>query len=212
MFGMLDYRAHKLYKVLVFPIIFVLTVLNIFCLPIIAYLIAINYASESVWQFLLAVVTLFLIGIPWFFIVKMILAIPEAIFNFLLDPEPADGRTKEEAKLVVVSGQKGITLLEFNKPASEWSDEAIEALSRISLTSRLFQNKIRKRFYALKDYYMNNPDLKPGEYNNIKFLKESNLAIGWLESIISNPFWRVLVLQGLTLLVLLIFYPHTAPH
>jgi hypothetical protein len=212
MFGMLDYRAHKLYKVLVYPFAYVLGLLNIICLPIIAYLIAINYSSERTIQFLLAFLVLFLIGIPWFFIVKMILAIPKAIFNFLLDPEPANGRTKEEAKLVVETGQKGITLLEFNKPASEWSDEAIEALSRISFASRLFQDQIIKRVYAIKYHYMNNPDLHQGEYNTNKFLKENKLALGWLETIITNPMWRGIVLQGLTLLVILIVYPYIALH
>jgi hypothetical protein len=42
MFGMLDYRAHKLYRVLVYPVSLALLMFEIVCLPIIAYLIAIK--------------------------------------------------------------------------------------------------------------------------------------------------------------------------
>ena len=60
MFGMLDYRAHKLYKVLVFPFNFVLSLFAILGLPIISYLIAAYFSSQRIIQLLLAVVICFL--------------------------------------------------------------------------------------------------------------------------------------------------------
>jgi hypothetical protein len=47
MFGMLDYRAHKLYALLVYPIAYALRLTAIFGLPIISYLIAVTYASRE---------------------------------------------------------------------------------------------------------------------------------------------------------------------
>jgi hypothetical protein len=201
MFGMLDYRAHKLYRVLVSPVVFVLSIFNIVCLPIVAYLIAIYFASRQGLQFLLALVVLFLLGIPWYFGVRMILAIPVGIFNFLIDPEPAEGRTKEEAKMVVESGDKAILLLKLNKPVSEWTDEDIEVVAGIS--SIFFRGAVRQRIYAIREYYLDNPDVAKSEYATNKFLKQAGLSMGWLETAATNPMLRVLILQLAVLLIIL---------
>jgi hypothetical protein len=145
---------------------------------------------------------MFLLGIPWLLVVKLVLAIPTAIFNFLLDPEPSGGRTNEEAKLVVQNGQKAIALLELNRPATEWSDEAIEAVSQLTLTSRLYQRKIQDRLYSLRDHYVSNPQLCQSEYNSKRFLSENNLQIGWIEAVVTNPMYRCWVLQHLFLLAI----------
>ena len=204
MFGMLDYRAHNLYKLLVYPVTFVLSVVALFCLPILAYLIAVRFVSDRLVQLAVSAVVLFLLGIPWFFLVKMVCAIPLAIFNFLIDPEPAQGRTKEEALLVVRSGEKGITVLTFNKPATEWTDAAIGAISRLTLTSSFFQTNIRKRLYALRDHYLKHPHLTPNEYNTNKFLKEHKLTMGWMEKVITVPVWRNTAIQYFILLLIFI--------
>ena len=204
MFGMLDYRAHNLYKLLVYPFTFVLSIVALFCLPILAYFIAVHFVSDRLVQLAVAAVILFLLGIPWFFIIKMIVAIPVAIFNFLIDPEPAEGRTKEEALLVVRSGKKGITALTFNRPPNEWTDEAINAFSRLTLTSMFFQTNIRKRVYALRDYYLKHPNLTPNEYNTNKFLKEHRLTMGWVEKIITVPMWRSTAIQYFILAMIFI--------
>jgi hypothetical protein len=202
MFGMLDYRAHKLYKVLVYPVTFVIGLFNIICLPILSYIIAMQLSQDRVVQLIAAVIIFFLIGIPWFFVIKMLVAVPVGIFNFLVDPVPAEGRTKEQAQVVVHAGQKGVTLLTFDRPAIEWTDEAIESLSRITMTSRIFQREIRTRVYALRDYYLEHPELAPNRYTSDKFLKENQMKMGWAETAITNPFWRSVILQHLTLLAM----------
>jgi hypothetical protein len=201
MFGMLDYRAHNLYKLLVYPITFILSIVALFFLPILAYFIAVHFVSGRLIQLAVAAVILFLLGIPWVFAAKMIVAIPVSIFNFLIDPEPTQGRTKEEALLIVQSGKKAITTLKFNKPASEWTDEAIDALSRLTLTSSLFQSDIRRRIYAVRDHYLKHPNLTPNEHNTRKFLKEHKLTIGWMEKVITVPMWRNTTIQYFILLM-----------
>jgi hypothetical protein len=203
MFGMLDYRAHKLFRVLVKPAVFLLSILNILCLPFIAYLIAIKIASVPGTQFLLALAVLFLLTIPWSFVVKMILAVPVGIFNFLIDPEPAGGRSKEEAKVVVASGDKGIFLLEFGKkPVSAWTDEDIDRIAKIN--SRFFQRTVRQRLHAMRKYYNDNPAVVPNGKTNKKFLTEKGLSVGWLETIVTNPNWTGPILQLAALLVIFI--------
>ena len=199
---MLDYRAHKLYGVLVSPVLFVLSVLAIFCLPLIAYLISAQFVSQPALQFLLSVIVLFLLGIPWFFVAKILIAVPVGIFNFLIDPEPADGRTKDEAKMVVASGNKAIVLLKFERPAYEWKDEDIERIATLNLTTRLFKTAVRERLYAIREYYLDHPDVMQNAYSTKKFLAENRLSIGWLESVVTNPVFRNTALQFTVLLVL----------
>jgi hypothetical protein len=202
MFGMLDYRAHKLYWVLVFPVVFVLFLFAVFCLPLFAYLISAKFVTQLALQFLLAVIVLFLLGIPWFFVVKVLVAVPVGLFNFLIDPEPADGRTKDEAKLVVADGNKAIVLLKFGRPAYEWTDEDIERLATLNFTTRLFQTALRERLFAIREYYLDHPDVMQNEYNTKKFLAENGLSIGWFESVVTNPVFRTTALQYAVLLVL----------
>ena len=202
MFGMLDYRAHKLYAVLISPVVFVLSVFAIFCLPLIAYLIAANFVSQPALQLLLSAIVLFLLGIPWFFVVKVLVAVPVWIFNFLIDPEPADGRTKDEAKMVVESGNKAIVLLKFGRPAYEWTDEDIERIATQNLTTRLFQTAVRERLYAIREYFLDHPDVMQNASSTKKFLAENRLSIGWLESVVTNPLFRNTALQFAVLLVL----------
>jgi hypothetical protein len=204
MFGMLDYRAHKLYKVLVYPVIFVLSLIATFALPFVSYLIAKHFTSEISIQVLLALVFFFLISFPWLLIVKILLAIPTGIFNFLIHPVPAGGRSKDEAKIVVQSGQKGIAFLALNRPAADWSDEEIDSFATMTLAAKLFQNKIRERIYALKDYYMTHPDVNQNEYNTRRFLKENKLSIGLAENLITNPMWRTSAIQALVLLIIFV--------
>jgi hypothetical protein len=139
----------------------------------------------------------------------MILAVPVGIFNLLIDPEPADGRTKEEAKMVVESGDKAILLLRINRPAREWTDEDIDAFATITLATRLFfEGTVRRRVYKIREYYLDNPDVVQNEYSTKKFLKEAGLSMGWLETVVTNPFVRSIAVQYSVLLIIFIALSH----
>jgi hypothetical protein len=207
MFGMLDYRAHKLYVVLVGPVGFILRLVAIIIIPFVCYLIGISISSNRAIQVAVTVVAMFVIAIPWYYLVKFIIAIPEAIFYFLIDVIPTDGRSKDQAKFVVWNGEFGINLLTIDKHPSEWTDEVIESISNVNVFSRIFSDKIQKRYHALRTFYLDNTDVVPSAYTAKQYLRRNNLAAPIWEQCISNKIYRGWVISYAVLLLLLAFNP-----
>ena len=207
MFGMLDYRAHKLYRILVFPVAYFLGLLTLFVPATAAYIFGLWITKDAFLLPITVMVAWFIAGIPWMLLVKLALAVPNAIFNFLIDPVPADGRTKEEALAVVMGGEKAILALKFNKPALDWSDDDIEALSKITLSSRFFQDEIQHRIFRVRNYYCENPHIAPSEYQTNKLLKEWKVAPTWNELIVTNAYYRSLLIQFVVLLLIVFYAP-----
>ena len=109
MFGMLDYRAHKLYFLIFFIPISLLTLFSLFALPLINYSIGFFLSDVRVLQILISLVSLFVLEIVWLlFIFGFISKLFQFIFELFVDVIPHDGRTKEEAKMVVYNGDKAI--------------------------------------------------------------------------------------------------------
>ena len=207
MFGMLDYRAHKLYRVLVYPVEYLLLVLTFFVPATAAYFFTLWITKDALLFPLTLFVAWTISGLPWSLITWMFLAVPKSIFNFLIDPIPTDGRTKEEALAVVMRGQRAILVLKFQKPASQWSDEDIEALSKITLLSRFFRYKIEDRFHRLRNYYCGNPHITQSEYETNKILKEWGLAPTLIELIFTKLFYGGLAIHSVILLLIIIYAP-----
>ena len=164
MFGMLDYRAHKLYVVLLYPLAYLLTFLTFFVPTTAAYFCGLWVTKDPVFLPIVVFFAWLIVGIPWGLLIKLLLAVPTAIFNFLIDPIPADGRSKDEALAVVASGENAILALRFNQPAKEWTHEDIIAVSRISFTSRFYEDDIQRRLYKIRDFYEYNPHVIQSEH------------------------------------------------
>jgi hypothetical protein len=207
MFGMLDYRAHKLYTLLISPVIYLLVLLSFFVPAASAYLLGLWITKDAILFPITVIVAWIVIGFLWSFLVDLIILVPKSIFNFLVDPIPADGRTKEQALAVVMGGQKAILYLKFDKAASEWSDDDIESMSRVSFFSRIFKHQIQKRIYRLRHYFCENTQVIPSEYQIKKLLKEWNLSPPWYELILTNSLYRIWSLQILILLLIIIYAP-----
>ena len=207
MFGMLDYRAHKLYALLIYPEGFVLLLLSLVVPAIGAYVLGLWITKDAIFLPITVIFGWIIIGFLWSYLVELIIAIPRIIFNFLVDPVPADGRNKEQAFAVVMGGEKVILLLKFNQPPSEWSDDDIESLSRVSLFSKIFSDQIKTRLYRLRNYYCENTQIIPSEYQSNKLLKEWNLFPPWYELIFTNALYRIWSLQIIILLLILLYAP-----
>ena len=206
MFGMLDYRAHKFYRFLTFPIAFPLYLIAFFAPATAAYFLGL-YISKYEVLFPVILIFVFIIADVCFSIMTgivlyIVLFIPNAIFNFLIDPIPCDGRSKEEALLVVKGGDKSIILLKFNKPAIDWTDDDIESISKLTLWTRFFQNDIQYRFYMIKQYYLENMQIVASEYQTNKFLREMQLKPKWNELIVTNPYCRHYIIQFVLLILI----------
>ena len=207
MFGMLDYRAHKLYWLLSLPIFVPITLLTLFGLPFAIYAIGFNYGSERIWQAAISIGAILPADLAWTLVVLLIAKVFDGAFYFLIDVEPVGGRTTEEAKVVVKGGDAALHALALEKPAETWTDEMINAIAKGDIFGRMFYKRRRERTYAVRDYYIANPNTPITEYNTKKFMKEANLSPSIIEHITSNPMFRGWFIRYGFLLGLLLMNP-----
>jgi hypothetical protein len=204
MFGMLDYRANKLFLIIFGIPWFLLRWIAILGLPFLYYGIGLTLVDNRLLQVGVSLVSLFIGELIWLLIVTYIDKFVMFLFNLLVDVIPADGRTKEEALMVVKGGQQAIRMLNLStKHPNEWSDDDFMAY-KDSIFTIFFRNRIDERIEFIKDYYAQNPD----EFISISSiedaLKKKALEVSWLERLVCNPQWRAMVISyGLTAYLLL---------
>jgi hypothetical protein len=204
MFGMLDYRANKLFLIIFGIPWFILRWIAILGLPFAYYAIGLSVADNRLLQIGASLIILFIGEIIWLVIVTYIDKLFMFLFNLIVDVIPADGRTQEEALMVVKGGQQSIRALNLSsKHPNEWSDDDYKAYTD-SIFTIFFRSVIEKRIEFIKDYYAENP----GAFINIssveEALKKKSLDVDWLERLVCNPQWRGMAISyGLTAYLLL---------
>jgi hypothetical protein len=206
MFGMLDYRAHKLWVLLFYPLFFGLRLFAIYALPFIAYVVAVQLASDRWAQAGLTIALAFLIGVPWQIIVWFATWFSNKLFAFLVDVVPANGRTKQEAQAVVYNGAAAIAALELTRPPAQWSAETIEYVSKVDLFNRLFSGRIRDRLHALQSFYADG-DVVPSGHASDRFLREQDMYPGLFEKVVTNVTFRGWAISYIFLIALLLWDP-----
>ena len=215
MFGMLDYRAHKLFVLFIYPSKVFIYSIGFLVVPITAYFLAWYYCghiefSKPVTQLVIAIAIMEIgLSIPFWIICKILIWVPSSLFNHLIDVIPTGGRTKEEAELVVQSGHKAIAILNMRKSPELWTDDDIEGFLNISVLQRwFFRQAIEKRIWALQRYYCEHHSTKLTQSDSKKILKENGLQVGILEHAITNSFWRNLIFKYVVLVSSFVFIAH----
>jgi hypothetical protein len=212
MFGMLDYRAHKLYFLIFFIPISLLTVFSLFALPLINYSIGYYFSDVRVFQILISLVSLFVLEIVWLiFIMGFINKLFQFIFELFVDVIPHDGRTKEEAQMVVYNGEKAIRSLSISKHPTTWTDELINDLPKNDWVSSMFyRNNIIRRCNLVREYYQSMPEETPFADSHInKVLEENNLVLKWHETVLTSIQYRRSIFAYSFFLFLLILNPYS---
>jgi hypothetical protein len=182
--------------------------ITIFLVPLFVYKIGLVFGADRLTQIVISIVALFVVDLLWRKFSDFLLRTLDRIFLFLIDVVPADGRNNEEALLVVTTGEWIIKQWELQRDANEWSDETIEFMVKYTPIGRIFfSNKIRKRLYALRKYYIDHPEVTVSEENNKKFLTKNNLSISFVEHILTHGGYRNTVIAYSSLLLLFIFNP-----
>lgn len=203
-FGMLDYRANKLFLIIFGIPWFILRWIAIIGLPFAYYAIGLNLSDNRLLQIGASLVALFIGEIIWMIVVTYIDKFFMFLFNLFVDVIPADGRTKEEALMVVKGGKQTIRMLNISsKHPNEWSDDDLMAY-KDSIFTLFFRSTIDKRIEFIRDYYAENPD----DFVNISSvgdaLKKRALEVDWLEKLVCNAQWRGMAISyGLTAYLLL---------
>ena len=65
----------------------------------------------------------------------------QALFDFIVDIVPCDGRSKEEAQLVVWNGDRAIRLMKLSQNPTRWSDELIRDVPQADWAKNMFYRR-----------------------------------------------------------------------
>ena len=208
MFGMLDYRAHKLFLILFGIPLIILNLISIFGLSFCAYLIGFNFAETWLVKIIFSIVTVIIIEIVWTLLIFLIInKLVEFIFGLFIDVIPAEGRTKEEAQIVVYRGEKARNIFKLNQHPKEWTDELMEAFAKSDWVANLFYyDTIINRMKQVKEHFEMNPELTFEEWNVTDYINsQEHLVMSWQEKTFSNPiFRRVIIVYSIFLLIILV--------
>lgn len=207
MFGMLDYRAHKLYLLLFGIPWFVIRWVIIIGLPFLYYGIGHQVAENRLLQIVASLVALFIIEIFVAIGATYIDKFFMFIFNLFVDVISADGRTKEESILVVKSGEVAIKLIELGKKhPRDWTDEDVAFYHR-GFFAWFFKDTISHRIEMIKNYFIENPNVTFNEWNIRDYLSKNNLTMSIFEHLFTNKNYRASAISYSITIALLIFNP-----
>lgn len=210
MFGMFDYRAHKLYLLLFGLPIFIFSLITVFGLPLLSYGLGIHLSDTRIWQILISIALQIFNEIVWtFFLTVIINKLCNFLFSIFVDVIPCDNRTKEEAQLVVYSGSKAITLIDIDRiHPSQWSDELIASVPKTDWVRNIFYRQITmKRFEMLREYFTQNPSEAFTIYNVEKIVKNSPFPFDFVEKTLTNVRYRRMLIIYTFFIYLLLFKP-----
>ena len=139
MFGMLDYRAHKLYSLISLPIRLIARIIY-FALILIGIVIAQLTSFSIPIKIVIAYVSMEAIGIVTFLFINTALAsVLNRIFFFLIDVVPAHGVNAEEAKAIALMGRSFELTKKFDTDIENWTYEDTDELASLTnWRARLF--------------------------------------------------------------------------
>lgn len=207
MFGMLDYRAHKLYWLFALP----LSVIN-WLMAIIIIMAScvwvLSLVDNIVLRFLLSYIVMeigtIIFGLFW---THVIVRCYKAVFLFFIDIEPFDGRTIEQAREVLEYGKTAIIL---QKPHSKITDDDFDFLLKNNWMGRIFfSDKIRRRQYIISQkakalVLESGEDINISDYELQSVMKEENLEQPWYEVALTNGNIRNMIILHIAFILIFI--------
>ena len=207
---MLDYRAHKLYRLIAFLPVTLLNIISFIVIPFAVYFIGYSNSDNQITQIVYCIIALVVIEIIWMIIIFLITKSIKAVFNTFVDVVPHNGRTKEEAELVVEGGEKTVWLIEFDLlNPRDWTDEKIEEyINRAAFSARtFFSGRLRKRLWTIRKHYIANPESEFHMFSMQMELEELGFHVRWDEQLFSSFYgFRIVIVYGF-MLYLILFNP-----
>lgn len=214
---MLDYRARKLYLVLIaFPMTLVAWcgfLVALGCGVLIARHFDYGYLLLS---FATGYVAFELSGYIFYLVFKGVSYLLNRVFLWTIDVEPSQGRTKEEAKILVLKGEATLVSRRykeyFDEEGGDWKPEYTEVLAKnINWRAKLFFNG-KERVRKTIETRVNNKDeiMRAMHENDSDTLAMWKARIAetdwkWYElAIVHNSFFNSL--KGLVVLGLILIY------
>jgi hypothetical protein len=138
LFGMLDYRAHKLFRLLRFPLAIIFK-LAVFAGIATSIIIAQNTSYTTVVKIVLAYVVFEVLTAVIGVVYSAVLWMFKRGFFWLIDVIPAHGSTPEEARAIAEGGRAVELGLKFERDIANWTPEdTYEFVSLMNWRARLF--------------------------------------------------------------------------
>lgn len=213
MFGMLDYRAHKLMQVLWLPFA-ILAKLSSFVIIAVAISIAEFTSYSALVKIIIAYLLFEIIGIIVFQVIwaLAVWAFKRAFF-WLIDVVPAHGADHEEAQAIALYGRRFELAKKFAYDIANWTPEdTYEYVSLMNWRARLFfgsKIKIRAQRTAmeLKRIYKESGKLPIEMGHGVEEIRKQLPGgnVSWLEYlVVEQHYFNSIV--GITLIVFVIDY------
>ena len=211
MFGMLDYRAHKLYWLIAkinHLIIFVLSL----GLILASFFIGVNFSKSLLWQIIISILALEVIFGIFSIIIKFWIYLTEKFFRFIIDVVPSEGHSAEEAECILQFGDFYNVLEKLNKFPDLWTfSDTDRLMRRLSFVYKVFfgkkhRDRITKQvalLASLKSSGVSVADLNSWDIQ--KRFSEKNLMVPWYENMLLNDTIRSIIFKYLVLFLLYFF-------
>lgn len=214
MFGMLDYRAHKLYLITVAPIKWICNIAYCFLPPVTCVLAAkltaalSNTTTNDNWGIILLIIIYYFFGWMFFMMILMLpLIVFEKIFFFFIDVVPTNNHNEEDALQVVREGKKAIIRLKIEKTSPIlWQEDIMRQYANQGLLSKYLSGKIYNRLHCIKEHYLQNNltgviDLRDQQLIE-QILKQYKLELTFIEKFFPIIFFPIiwLTIQLLTII------------
>ena len=213
MFGMLDYRAHKLFRLLLFPLAIIFK-LAFYAGIATSIIIAQNTSYTTVVKIVLAYVVFEVLTAVIGAVYSAVMWMFKRGFFWLIDVIPAHGSTPEEAR-AIAEGGRGVELsLKLDHDIANWTPEdTSETMSLMNWRARMFfgeRSRIRsQRLVAELQRIFADTGTTPADLGRIRIetmrKQVPGYNVSWFETaIVSRNYFNSII--AITLIVLVIAY------
>jgi hypothetical protein len=189
MFGMLDYRAHKLYRLLSLPIV-LSAKLAFFIAVAIGIWIAVQYDYGFLARFAIAYVSMELIAGLFMLLYALVMWTFSSIFFWMVDVVPARGANEDEARSIVKQGRIVWLGLKLDREIESWTrEDTRDFVSALNWRAKLFFDARRRfegRLGRLQKYY-HRTGLQPGELPSGEIAAIAGDPPSWIEKAVVIP-------------------------
>jgi hypothetical protein len=214
MFGMLDYRAHKLFWLLYFPLR-IAGKIALWAMIVVAILIVHSFSYSWPVKAVLGYVIFEAMGIGVTIIFAALSWLLSKSFFSLIDVVPTKGEDAEEARLVVTKGPLFWLSKKMSSNIDDWTDDDTDAFAKaLNWRARLLFNE-RKKIQRRAEIFLRNfeetgiqpVDLPRNELKDlVGHLDGSKLARGFEIAIVNPNYFSGIV--GLVVIVIAMAYLH----
>lgn len=194
MFGMLDYRAHKLYRLIFLIPIFFIRICSYVLIPAAALATGLYFGSSLLTFFIFTVISILIIEMIFEFLLNQtIIRFCNAIFYYLVDVIPSNNRTKDQAAWIVREGRSAELQIKFLEHPRTWSADEIWEFGSLDWMQRIFFNgRASDRLFAVQKHFIFS-DEQYGRWSIDDYLKNSGMAAGFWERLLMNRLGRTLI-------------------